>query len=871
MGETGQPMRIRATAVVVIVGTVVLLAGACAPPSGPGSTTTVNTSPTAVIVADPTSGPAPLAVSFSGLSSTQPGGTITGHSWSFGDGGSSNAAEPTHVYADPGTYTARLIVTANTGATDTETMVIEVVRDLSGIVLVSTAGADSASCGSAAEPCATIGHGLERAVATGRDEVWAAQGGYPAFTVRSGVDVRGGYSADFTGSGAATVVSGSYDPASGVSAAIIAHDVTAPTTVAGLTAVGGDESTSGRTSLAAYVDGSGAGLSLDGVTLTGGVSGSSATALLVDGATVALTAPVIRSGDATGAGQSAYGVRAINGAVLDIDGGSIESGAGAAGAAAPVAPSAPAPGCTGGAGGNGSGSNRGPGGAACAGSAPANSGAGGNGGGYSSSGESGAPGGGGASGGSGGCGSLFGCGTDATGGSAGSAGSAGSGGEGGSSTIAAGVTFSGQAGSAGTAGAPGAGGGGGGGGKSASGGGGGGGAGGGGGVAGAAATAGGSAGGGSFGVYLHNSSIDLSGVTVTAGTAGDGGAGQSGGAGGSGGSGGAGGNKSCCEGGGGGGGGAGGPGGGGGGAGGGAGGPSIGLLHSGSGSVTTSGSPIGAAPTASAGGNGGAAGAAGAAGVGGAPGNCANIGGCGPSGGASSGSGNAGTAGRSGAAGLRYGIWDNGATTDPSHSGTTTSSTTTSSTAPAAQPVHTAVAMSCYTTAAGQTSYDANNTGATVLAPTTVAAGSDFDVELTPDPMAVPTSGGGYPIGYVANVQYRFNVPTGATFVGATYSGGSNLGSGTPSVALSGGKVVLTVPGTLAAGVSANFPKVTVTFQAAGAAGTSLGFAYAGTSYGDPALTFQTRVNNIPILGSVTSTSNCYAATNPILATTVII
>ncbi|HNG25007.1 MAG TPA: hypothetical protein PLC03_13660 [Microthrixaceae bacterium] len=77
MGETGQPTRIRATAV---VGTVVLLAGACAPPSGPGSTTTVNTSPTAVIVADPTSGPAPLAVSFSGLSSTQPGGTITGHS-----------------------------------------------------------------------------------------------------------------------------------------------------------------------------------------------------------------------------------------------------------------------------------------------------------------------------------------------------------------------------------------------------------------------------------------------------------------------------------------------------------------------------------------------------------------------------------------------------------------------------------------------------------------------------------------------------------------------------------------------------------------------------------------------------------------------
>ena len=46
---------------------------------------------------------------------------------------------------------------------------------------------------------------------------------------------------------------------------------------------------------------------------------------------------------------------------------------------------------------------------------------------------------------------------------------------------------------------------------------------------------------------------------------------------------------------------------------------------------------------------------------------------------------------------------------------------------------------------------------------------------------------------------------------------------------------------------------------------------YAGTSYGDSALYFNTRVNNIPLLGSVTSSSNCYAESNPVLSTTTIV
>ena len=61
-----------------------------------------------------------------------------------------------------------------------------------------------------------------------------------------------------------------------------------------------------------------------------------------------------------------------------------------------------------------------------------------------------------------------------------------------------------------------------------------------------------------------------------------------------------------------------------------------------------------------------------------------------------------------------------------------------------------------------------------------------------------------------------------------------------------------------------------MTFQATGSAGSTIEFKYAGTSYSDPGLTFLTRVNNIPLLGSVTSGSNCFAQTNPVLATTTI-
>ncbi len=66
--------------------------------------------PTADFSGSPTSGVAPLAVSFTDLSTGSP----TGWSWDFGDGGSSSAQNPTHTYTAAGTYTVTL--TAGNGS-----------------------------------------------------------------------------------------------------------------------------------------------------------------------------------------------------------------------------------------------------------------------------------------------------------------------------------------------------------------------------------------------------------------------------------------------------------------------------------------------------------------------------------------------------------------------------------------------------------------------------------------------------------------------------------------------------------------------------------------------------------------------------------
>lgn len=82
--------------------------------------------PEAAFTAQPNTGIAPLTVNFADQST----GQITHWVWNFGDGGSSNQRNPTHIYQAVGTYTARLTVTGP-GGSDAVTRAITVTPERS--------------------------------------------------------------------------------------------------------------------------------------------------------------------------------------------------------------------------------------------------------------------------------------------------------------------------------------------------------------------------------------------------------------------------------------------------------------------------------------------------------------------------------------------------------------------------------------------------------------------------------------------------------------------------------------------------------------------------------------------------------------------
>ena len=85
--------------------------------------------PTAAVTATPTSGTAPLTVSFSGAGSTDLDGDPLTYAWDLdGDGAfdDSTAITPQWTYTAGGTVTARLRVTDPSGAADTATATISV-------------------------------------------------------------------------------------------------------------------------------------------------------------------------------------------------------------------------------------------------------------------------------------------------------------------------------------------------------------------------------------------------------------------------------------------------------------------------------------------------------------------------------------------------------------------------------------------------------------------------------------------------------------------------------------------------------------------------------------------------------------------------
>ena len=88
---------------------------------------TTNVRPVAVITALPTSGPAPLLVQLGSAGSNDPDGSITGYAWDFGNGQTATGTTTQANYTVAGTFTVRLTVTDNRGATtsSTETIVVD--------------------------------------------------------------------------------------------------------------------------------------------------------------------------------------------------------------------------------------------------------------------------------------------------------------------------------------------------------------------------------------------------------------------------------------------------------------------------------------------------------------------------------------------------------------------------------------------------------------------------------------------------------------------------------------------------------------------------------------------------------------------------
>jgi PKD repeat protein len=589
-------------------------------------TVNLNQAPTAVAGADVQSGNAPLSVVFEGRDSldAELEGTIT-YQWDFGDGSpTSDSPNPTHVFEEIGEYTVTLTVTDDNGAVDTDTLTITA---LDPVVRVSPAGDDGTGDGTITAPFATIQTAITGAVAQNKTKVHVAGGTYGGFTAASGVSVFGGFDQDLVegGSNGATEVTIQAGPgAVGVTVA----NAAAPVTLGDLTVIGG--------------------------------GGANATGILVIGSNVTLDSVTVDSGQATGAGSSSYGVRAIDGAALTIVDSEIRSRNGVAGVdgADGVAGTTGPNGANGGTGESGGATSTiaspavrtggaGANGAVCAlqiiiclGASPGSPGsAGGN--------------------------------FDPRGGSGGSGGATNSGGGGGggegdpapaaapgaAAEAVPGDTFDPGVGGTGGTSLAGAGGGGGGSGASNGSGSGAGGAGGAGGSAGTGG-AGGSGGGGSFAVYSSDSSVTIAGGQLITGNGGAGGAGGDGGQGGNGGRGGNGGNGGSNRGSGGGGGGGAAGNGGAGGAGG-NGGPSVGAYHSGTGTqVIAAADPADLTSIGTAGAP-GVGGAGGARGTGGAGGNGGTGGGAG-SPGTAAGQANLGSAGDPGANGLRRLSFDNG-------------------------------------------------------------------------------------------------------------------------------------------------------------------------------------------------------------------
>ena len=159
--------------------------------------------------------------------------------------------------------------------------------------------------------------------------------------------------------------------------------------------------------------------------------------------------------------------------------------------------------------------------------------------------------------------------------------------------------------------------------------------------------------------------------------------------------------------------------------------------------------------------------------------------------------------------------------------------------------------------------------------PQAVAPHGEFDVKVSADPFSFdgnPTGNG--TVTQISNLVWRVAVPANSTLVSYAIDGGSNIGSGTPTVSASGSTVVVTVPGPIASSTTAHpnvatLPALSMKLSAAGTLQSRINAKLSGTSYTSPGLTYDVKVTGTPI-GTLNPSFSCFPSPSPTLHSTLI-